>query len=198
MTELDTAHSTPAGRWRRFARVMFVVLLTFVVISALLMVLRFTADRPVVYDDVREHFKYGSTGGERESGLPYWVFEIMPKICAKHLPGKGYESLGFIFEPGHDLPVGMSRRRNLGIDRTFLNCAVCHVSTVRESPEAAPQIMLGMPASTFNLFAFQKFLFSCAADPAFRTDVVVPEVARRTDVCGRPCDHRGGANDRDR
>ena len=35
-------------------------------------------------------------------------------------------SLGFLFEPGHDLPVGMSRRRQLGIDRVFLNCAVCH------------------------------------------------------------------------
>lgn len=177
MAQQDTARSTSTRRWWRFTRVMLVVLLAFIVISALLMLLRFTADRPVAYDDVREHFKYGSTGGERESGLPYWVFEVMPKICAQHLPGKGYESLGFIFEPGHDLPVGMSRRRNLGIDRTFLNCAVCHASTVRESPQAAPQIVLGMPANTFDLFAFQRFLFSCAADPAFRSDVVVPEIA---------------------
>lgn len=180
------SHSIPpkARRWWRFVRVMFAALLAFVAVSLLLLVLRFTADRPVAYEDVSEHFKYGSTGGERESGLPYWIFQVMPKICARHLPGTGYESLGFVFEPGHDLPIGMSKRRNLGIDRTFLNCAVCHVSTVRESPEAAPRIVLGMPANTFNLFGFQKFLFGCAADPAFRTDVVVPEVARAMQAHG--------------
>ena len=30
----------------------------------------------------------------------------------------------------------MSMRRNLGLDRVFLNCAVCHTSTVRTTPEA--------------------------------------------------------------
>ena len=71
----------------------------------------------------------------------------------------------------------MSSRRNLGLDRTFINCAVCHVSTVRDTPQSQPQIVLGMPANQFNLFAFQKFLFSCASDPNFRTDVVVPQIA---------------------
>src|ERR1044071_4241721 len=121
--------------------------------SGFILLLRFTADRPVAYDDIREHFKYGSTGGERESGLPYWIFQVMPKICAKHLPGEGYASFGFIYENGHDLPVGMSSRRNLGLDRTFINCAVCHVSTVRDTPQSPPQIVLGMPANQFNLFA---------------------------------------------
>lgn len=171
-------------RWARIAFVLLTLLLVFVLVSALLLILRFTADRPVEYSDVREHFKYGSTGGERESGLPYWVFQAMPRICAKHLPGEGYASLGFIFEPGRDLPVGMSKRRNLGMDRTFINCAVCHVSTVRYAPEDKPQLVLGMPANTFNLFDFQKFLFSCAADPAFRKDVIVPEVARLMDERG--------------
>ena len=34
---------------------------------------RFTRDDPVTYKDPEEHFKYGSTGGERESGIPYWI-----------------------------------------------------------------------------------------------------------------------------
>ena len=58
---------------RRWARIVFLLLtlvLVFVAVSALLLVLRFTADQPVAYGDVGEHFKYGSTGGERESGLP--------------------------------------------------------------------------------------------------------------------------------
>ena len=95
---------------------------------------RFTSDEPVVYADIEEHFKYGSTGGEHESGFPYWIFQAMPQVCAQHLPGPGYASLGMIFEEGNDLPVGMSKRRYQGIDRTFLNCAVCHASTVRDAP----------------------------------------------------------------
>jgi hypothetical protein len=166
---------------RRWARVVFMLLtlaLVFVAVTSLLLVMRFTADRAVEYRDPGEHFKYGSTGGERESGLPYWIFQAMPRVCAKHLPGKGYESLGFIFEDGRDLPIGMSKRRHLGMDRTFINCAVCHVSTVRDAPDAKPRVVLGMPANTFNLFEFQKFLFHCADDPAFRKDVVVPAVAQ--------------------
>lgn len=168
---------------RRWARILFILLImitVFAAITALLLVMRFTADRPVEYADVGEHFKYGSTGGERESGLPYWVFQVMPRVCSKHMPvpGTGYESLGFIYEEGRDLPVGMSKRRNLGMDRTFINCAVCHVSTVRHAPEEKPLVVLGMPANTFNLFDFQKFLFECAGDPAFRKDVIVPEIAR--------------------
>jgi hypothetical protein len=104
----------------------------------------------------------------------------MPQVCAKHLPvpEQGYASLGFIFEEGKDLPIGMSKRSLQGIDRTFLNCAVCHVSTVRDAPEAKPRIVVGMPANTFNLFGFQQFVFGCAQDPKFSAEHVVPEIDR--------------------
>ena len=121
-------------RWFRVLAYLALFLLVFLFVTTVALAFRFTADDPVTYSSVEEHFKYGSTGGERASGLPYWIFQAMPQVCAKHLPGKGYASLGFIFEDGRDLPVGMSKRRHLGIDRTFLNCAVCHVSTVRTAP----------------------------------------------------------------
>lgn len=172
---------------RRWARIVFVVLtsaLVFVLATTLMLVFRFTADRPVQYGSIEDHFKYGSTGGERASGLPYWIFQVMPRVCAKHLPGQGYASLGLIYEQGKDLPIGMSKRRHLGIDRTFLNCAVCHVSTVRATPDAQPRVVLGMPANTFNLFDFQKFLFACAADPGFSREVIVPQIARAMEQRG--------------
>lgn len=173
-------------RWVRSLFIVATVAVVFVLVTAMLLVLRFTADRPVVYAEPGEHFKYGSTGGERESGLPYWVFQVMPRVCSNHMPvpGAGFESFGFIFEQGRDLPVGMSKRRHLGMDRTFINCAVCHVSTVRNSPEEKPLVVLGMPANTFNLFDFQKFLFHCSTDPAFRKDVIVPEIARAMEERG--------------
>ena len=38
----------------------------------------------------------------------YWVFTALPSICRDKLPG-GYASLGFIIEPGNDLPIGVSQ-----------------------------------------------------------------------------------------
>ena len=48
---------------------------------------RFTRDDPVTYADPEEHFKYGSTGGERESGIPYWIWKVLPKMFPEYLPG---------------------------------------------------------------------------------------------------------------
>ena len=137
---------------------------------------RFTADIPVAYAEAPAHFKYGSTGGERESGFPYWIWQVLPKVCPEHLPGDGYRSIGFIYEPGKDLPIGVSKRFNLGIDRVFLNCAACHASTVRDAPGAAPAVYLGMPAHRLDLKGFETFFFNCAAGPKFRSEFIVPEI----------------------
>ena len=135
---------------------------------------------PVVYADPAEHFKYGSTRGEMESGLPYWIWQVLPKVCGQHLPDprRGYASLGLIYEKGKDLPIGMSKRNYQSVDRTFLNCAVCHTSTVRDTPAAEPRIYVGMPANRFDVWGLQKFLFGCAKDPKFAAEFVVPEIDR--------------------
>lgn len=164
-------------RWVRIG--MFVLALPTVValVGAAVLWQRFSGDQPVAYAQIEEHFKYGSTGGERVSGFPYWIFQAMPAVCSEHLPG-GWASLGFVFEEGRDLPIGMSRRSYQGVDRTFFNCAVCHTSTVRAAPDAKPQIVLGMPANGFDLFGFSNFAFTCARDPKFAADHVVPEIGR--------------------
>ena len=141
--------------------------------------IRFLPDRPVTYDDPLEHFKYGSTGGERNMGFPYWLWQVLPDVCPDLLPGKGYQSLGFIYEQGRDLPVGMSKRRHMGIDRVFLNCAVCHTATVRTSTNAAPFLVAGMPANQLNLMGFQKFVQQCVNDRRFTPSQVVPRIAER-------------------
>lgn len=85
------------------------------------------------------------------------------------LSREGYKALGFLYETDaqgreHALPVGMSRRRSLGLDRTYLNCAVCHTSTVQAHAEADAQLILGMPANLFNLYDFEQFMMRCAVD----------------------------------
>src|SRR5438105_4202330 len=123
-------------RWR----VILAVILPLLAIALLYFVARFTRDDPVNYTDIEDHFKYGSTGGERESGIPYWIWKVLPKVFAEFLPdqkyvaGAEYESMGFIYEPGKDLPIGVSKRNTQGIERVFLNCAACHAGSVRGSP----------------------------------------------------------------
>ena len=120
--------------WVRVLALVLAIPTAVAVLVAVFVLPRFLADRPVEYSAIEEHFKYGSTGGERVSGFPYWIFQAMPGVCPKLLPG-GWPSLGFVYEEGKDLPVGMSKRNYQGVDRVFFNCAVCHTSTVRETPE---------------------------------------------------------------
>ncbi|HEY6363089.1 MAG TPA: hypothetical protein VIX63_18420 [Vicinamibacterales bacterium] len=137
-------------------------------------------DRPVTYEAITDHFKYGSIGSEPGVSLlrpvggvlpPYQVFLALPSICREKLPG-GYASLGFVFEPGRDLPIGISRRRRIGLDNVGLNCAVCHTGTVRDTPDAAPRIILGMPAHQLDLQAFVEFVIGCTLDNRLTADAV--------------------------
>jgi RoxA-like, cytochrome c-like len=164
-------------RWVRVLMLVLALPTAFALVVTVILWQRFGTDRAVEYAQIEEHFKYGSTGGERVSGFPYWIFKAMPAVCARHLPG-GWASLGFVFEEGKELPIGMSLRNYQGVDRTFFNCAVCHVNTVRDAPDAKPRLVLGMPANTFNLFGFTKFVFDCAHDPKFAAEYVVPEIDR--------------------
>ena len=122
---------------RRRARIVVIIIIVILVAIAAYLYWAFNPNRPVDYADIQEHFKYGSIGSEPANGIPYWIFKVMPDMFPEKLPGKGYASLGFIEEPGRDLPVGFSVRRVI-VDRVGLNCGVCHTGTVRESPGSQP------------------------------------------------------------
>lgn len=97
------------------------------------------------------------------------------------LSREGYKALGMLYEAAPDgqekhLPLGVSNRRNLGLDRVFVNCAVCHTSTVRDAPGDAPRLVLGMPANLFDLFGFERFFFQCANDERFNKHNIIPAV----------------------
>ena len=97
------------------------------------------------------------------------------------LSREGYKSFGLIYEAGADgkeknLPVGVSMRRNLGLDRVFVNCAVCHTSTVRDAPDAPPRLVLGMPANLFDLYGFERFFFKCTEDARFHKHDLIPRM----------------------
>jgi mono/diheme cytochrome c family protein len=61
----------------------------------------------------------------------------------------------------------MSRRNVGGLDVVYLNCAVCHTGTVRDTPGARPRWIAGMPAHQFNLGAWGTFLTTIPKDQKF-------------------------------
>src|SRR6187397_2783126 len=130
-----------AGTARRLITRLALAALVAGAVLVLWVIVSVNSDRPITYANIEEHFKYGSIGSEPGGSLlrpiggvlpPYWVFKSLPSVCRDKLPD-GYATFGFVSEPGKDLPIGVSRRRRLGIDQVGLNCAVCHTSTVRES-----------------------------------------------------------------
>ena len=168
----EVARRTSRRKWPR--RLAWIAVVRLVVLG-LYLALRFTRDRPVDYADDLGFWKHGSTGGERLTGIPYWIWVALPEVFPEYLPdrtpGRGYSSFGMIYEKGDDpryaLPAGVSMRNVQGIDRVYLNCAVCHTGTVRTAPGAPPRVIAGMPANTFELGAWATFLTRIAPDQKF-------------------------------
>jgi len=147
-----------------------------------------------------QHFKYGSIGSEvgvpsnepkipmRGGHLPFAVWKALPRVFPEYLPegaGQGYERMGFLFEPGMDRPIGFSRRSHRGgVELLGLNCAVCHVSSVREKPEDEPTLFVGGPANRLNLYEYLMFIFKCAEDPRFHGDVLIPAMEQELGELG--------------
>src|SRR5690606_23242894 len=41
---------------------------------------------PVHYEDDTENFKYGTIGVEESSGIPYWIWVVLPRVFPEYLP----------------------------------------------------------------------------------------------------------------
>ena len=135
------------------------------------------SNSPVDYANIEDHFKYGSIGSEPVNGVPYWIWKVLPELFPDKLPDRGYSSLGFIQEPGKDLPIGFSKRR-VFIDRVGLNCAVCHTGTLRETPQSDRQVITAMPANVVNLQGYINFISAVATDERFTANRMLPEIER--------------------
>ena len=105
-----------------------------------------------------------------------------PDPIREDLSREGYKAFGIIYEKDqktgseNDIPVGVSKRRNLGVTRVFVNCAFCHASTIRTSESSTPALVLGMPANTLDIRNFENFLFQCTGGQRFTTQNLIPEI----------------------
>lgn len=133
------------------------------------------------FPDIQDHFKYGSIGAEEGSGLPYWIWRVLPIVFEDKLPkrpGVGYERLGFLADGApHGRPIGTSFRPGSG-DRVGLNCATCHVGTYRETADSPRRVVLGMPANQMDLQGYARFLTACASDPRFDASTLIAAIRK--------------------
>ena len=128
------------------------------------------------YESPEANFKYGSIGTESVSGIPFWIWVVLPRLFPEKLPGSGgYTSLGLTWEPGIEMPVGFTKE-TIGIPRVGMNCAACHVGTIRDTVTESPKLLLGAPSSKFDAQGYAKFFFDCASDPRFNANFVLPEI----------------------
>ena len=129
-------------------------------------------------------FKYGSIGVEESGGIPYWIWLTLPQIFPEHLPGPGgYTSLGILWEPGAEMPIGFSKRR-IGYDRVGLNCALCHTGSYRQNLQedrtSNTTILVGAPANRFDTQGYLQFLTACANDARFNADTILDAIEYNT------------------
>jgi mono/diheme cytochrome c family protein len=131
--------------------------------------------------DILEHFKYGAVGTEERAGVPYWIWRVLPTIFADKLPkrpGNGYERLGFIYEkPDADRPIGVTLTGD-SVQLAGLNCATCHVGTIRETATSPRRIISGMPANGMDLQGYARFLTAAAQDPRFTASTILDAIAK--------------------
>ena len=175
---------------RQFVRLSVVIVVLLLVAGAYFAV-RLSSDRAEAFADPVAQFKYGSTGGDRNFGIPYPMWAAMPTLFRDLLPegreDEGWAAFGLIYEPadalppemGRQRPVGTSLRNHMGIDRIFLNCAGCHAGQVRAAPGGERMIVAGMPSNTVDLSGFQDFLAAATMDERFSGQRFVAEIDAR-------------------
>ncbi|HEY4369875.1 MAG TPA: c-type cytochrome [Steroidobacteraceae bacterium] len=132
--------------------------------------------------DPEMRFKYGSIGGERDAGVPYWIFYVLPRMFPDKIPGaNGFASFGASWEQGQELPIGFTKKV-IGFARVGNNCAACHTANYRLTQNSTPTFVNAGPGHTLNLEGVFRFLVDCAKDPRFNADNLMQEIALVTDL----------------
>lgn len=157
---------------------------------------------PDDYDHMEAQFKYGSIGADHPlatAPLPYWIWKVLPEVFppATTIPNglgprngqPGYAAFGLVTEaapemphgwaagqPTFERPIGISKRRTLGVDLVGLNCAFCHQGTVQT--DKGRFVVLGGTGQNVDIEQYFLFLFSALQSERFTAANVMPAVER--------------------
>jgi hypothetical protein len=133
-----------------------------------------------IQSDKRNDFLYGAVGAEDASGMPYWIWLVLPRMFPEYMPGPGgYASLGLSWEEGREMPVGFAKK-TVGHVRVTGNCALCHATSQVAGPDGVPDVVITAPGRTTNIQGLLSFLTQCAQDSRFNADEILAEVDTAT------------------
>src|ERR1022692_4823592 len=165
---------------RKILKTLFVLLLLGVVGGWVAWYKLLREEPEQKWADEAERFKYGSIGAEFSRGIPYWIWEVLPRVFPEYMPGPGgYKSFGLVWEEGREMPVGFTKQV-IGFPRVANNCAICHVGTWRSKDEEVPHVVVAAPANTVNVQAMLRFLTKAGQDSRFNAGVLLTEIQRET------------------
>jgi hypothetical protein len=131
-----------------------------------------------------DHFLFGSVGASNDTGVPYWIWLVLPRVFPEHLPAPGgYPTLGIGWKEGQEMPVGLTKG-DRGDHLVAINCAMCH-TTVEMRPSLPPTVTSvrtpprgpGRPVQQYL-----GFLVRAASDPRFTSSTILAEIARQHDL----------------
>jgi hypothetical protein len=171
-------------RWRLRLGVALLLLLVLLALAVLviggIVLRRFTDNSTPTFPTADAHFKYGSIGAEPESGVPYWIWKVLPSLYPEEFGRRqDYSAFGFLYERDAkgrqgDLPIGISRRKVRGVDVVWLNCATCHTGTWRTAADQPPQIVPGMPSNNLDFHRFVRMVLRASTDERLAPDALFP------------------------
>jgi mono/diheme cytochrome c family protein len=176
-------HSRKRRRWGLVAVIIMLLLMLAGLALAILGIyfaIRLQKNSAETYPDIVAHFEHGSIGADEGSGLPYWVWQALPRLFPAEFDGRlDYRAFGFLYRTDsygkqEDLPIGISKRDYQGVDLVWFNCAVCHVGTWRAAEGGERNMVAGMPANNFNIHGFIRFVLEAGVDERLRAETLIP------------------------
>ena len=169
-------------RSKRNIWIVAVLLLVVIAITAWANLWREKPQPQWITADKRDNFLYGSVGGERDAGIPYWIWLALPRMFPEYMPGNGgYLSVGLSWEEGKEMPAGFSKK-TVGYVRVAGNCAICHAASYRSGPDEGPEVVPVVPGRSSDVQALLTFFQQCAQDPRFNSTEIMTEINSATNL----------------
>jgi len=150
-------------------------------------------------------FRYAPTGTELGSGVPYWIFRVLPRLFPDEFgglpPERAWERFGLFTggDPATLRPSGLPRgmvaadsevqlpglRFGLRLKRVAFNCAGCHQSEYLD--DAGQRVLVdGMPNHVADTQGYKRMVRRVARRPEFTFDNVVAAIDAELAQLGRP------------
>ena len=132
--------------------------------------------------DGDEHFKYGSVGIESEEGLPYWIWQVLPRMFADKLPGRLRVARDYLGARSRTADrVLEEERARLGPRRGELR-VLPHRDLSHRALMRRAMIVPGGATTLTRPQAFSRFLEAAAADPRFNAADMLEAIGKIDDA----------------